>query len=89
MRDGAVTIQIPWQPPQSINVRRLGSSYVFTFRDGLGRQTVVQGETIGYGVTLFISRVPQSATRFVIYGDWLSAYYRAYDGTETAVMIYV
>lgn len=88
MRNGAVTIQIPWQPPQRIEVRRLGDTYVFTFRDALGRHTVVQGCVIGYGVTMFCSRVPQSCTRFIIYGDWRSAYYRAFDGTETAVMIY-
>lgn len=88
MRDGAVTIQIPWQPPQRIDVRRVGGTYVFAFRDALGRHTVVQGEVIGYGVTLFLCRAPQSCTRFVIHGDWLSAYYRGFDGTETPVLIY-
>ena len=81
-------IGIPWHPPQEIDVRKVGCIFTFSFCDRLGRRRVVEGATLPYAVTLFASRVPQDVTRFVVYGDWQSATYRAFDGEESPVLIY-
>lgn len=85
---GRYLMQIPWQPPQTIDVRQVGSRYVFEFRDRLGRRAVVEGERLGYHVTVFRARSAADVTRFVVYGAFRSVTYRAFDGQETAVLIY-
>jgi len=81
-------IGIPWHPPQEIDIHKTGSVLTFAFHDRLGRRRVVEGAALPYSVTLFASRVPHDKTRFVVYGDWQSATYRAFDGEESPVLIY-
>lgn len=81
-------IGIPWHPPQEIDVQKIGSVFIFAFCDRLGRRRVVEGLNLPYAVTLFASRVPHDLTRFVVFGDWQSATYRAFDGEESPVLVY-
>lgn len=84
---GTFCIKIPCQEPQSITVKKVGSSYVFSFMDLIERKIHVQGQEIGYGVSVFCSRDLFRLTRFTVKGEWEEATYQDWRGRVHTVTI--
>jgi hypothetical protein len=84
---GFYRIRLPWQEPQSIEVRRVGRVYLFSFFDLYERRVYVEGSEAGYGVTIFHSRDMFRLTRFVVKGPWEHAQYRDWRGRTHTVEV--
>jgi len=77
---GFYRIRIPWQEPQSIEVRKVGCLYVFAFQDLFERKIHVEGKEEGFGVSNFHSRDLFRLTKFTVKGRWDEATYRDWRG---------
>ena len=77
---GFYRILLPRQEPQSIQVRKVGPLFIFSFEDLLDRKIHVEGKHEGYNVTLFQSRDLFHLTKFTVKGRWEAATYRDWRG---------
>ena len=84
---GIFTLKLAWQKPQTIHVRKVGNSYIFSFVDQLERLIHVEGQDVGFEVTKFSSRDLFHLTTFVVFGEWEQVTYKDWRGRILPVEI--
>lgn len=82
------TIQIPWQPPQEILVKKVGGCQIFSFIDRYGTSKVFYGFDIAYGVSLFQTKYMYSVEKMIVKNDWEEAIYTDKSGKIHVVIIH-
>lgn len=81
-----VTLHIPWQPPQRVEVREITRGiYRLTIKDRFDRKINYAGTDIGFGVALFKSTFDQSY--IVVKGRWDDVIYKPADGKPQGVAV--
>lgn len=83
-----IVIEIPWHPPQDLTIRKVGAWDIFSIIDRFGRRVFFHGTYVGYRVAVFKTRIYQSVSQFIVYGNWESAIYVDHSGRYHAVIIH-
>lgn len=74
---GLLYVVVKWYEPQTVEVKAVGSSYLFAFMDSLGRRRNYYGRYIAFGVWEFIS---WDRSKFLVRDDWRESLYCDFGG---------
>jgi len=83
-----VEIKLPHQKPQIVCVRLLATGlYRLGLVDRFDRMEYLNGETVGFDITIFQTLRFPRLTRLVVRGDWEAAMFRNFEGQTVSVPV--
>jgi hypothetical protein len=81
-------LTLPWQEPQIIDVRKWSSGNCrLSLLDRFNRFFWMNGEDVGFNVTVYRSSFSSPCVKLVIFGDYERALWTAWDGVVYEVQI--
>lgn len=84
---GVYVFSINLIDPQTVTVTRHGKNFTLNLKDRFDRSRVYESRYIGFEVTEFKTRMPQSISRLVVCGLWEKAFYIDDSGREFSVFV--